>query len=540
MILKRKVLDQHQLEAVAAAAREVVGHFCYPTGTGKTTAEAHIIANHIKTKRLQAGDHTGVYVVLAPRIMLAQQLFSEIWLEVVLGMGIDCHFFSLHSGEAVTLAKVAEKLAKKKVVDARVHSDVDVSDQDDEADWKQVRDELTSMGIDTTRNFKASTKGADLIKAAEIAKSQNVPLVVCATYHSSHKLEKLPTDLLIADEGHNTVSLEFSGTHDLPATKRFYFTATLKYTDAGENGFGMQNETLFGKLLGSLSPAEAVSRKLIVRPRIHYVNTDLSVVKGAEHEADSKAIEACFEQHAKMVKSGAKLLVAVRGTKHLKQVLELTQNFKRLRATRPNLMLFSIISGKDEAKVNGVVVKREEFMRQLKGLGDGQEALILHYDILSEGIDVPGITGVMPLRPLGTSKFLQMLGRATRLHPKDRENTEADVSKPDWKDWFIKPYAWLVVPCYSSTGNENAAAAERYVSQIRTFGWIPGQDEFISEAFGEGDPESRDSLTKSGKKLPATVQFIGNIVQRLEDRERADAAYARAVLMTNDELIAGL
>lgn len=510
--------------------------FCYPTGTGKTLAEAHIIAEHIK-----AGDR-GIFVILAPRIMLAQQLFSEVWQETVVQAGIDCSFFSLHSGKSPSIKRMSKKL--------RLTEEFD--DQDDDEDALQVYNGLLALGLTEVQlreNFVSSTRVRDLRDAADAAEEAGRPLIIISTYHSAARLiqafegdeEHDPREIsvLIADEGHNAVAVGFTYVHDIPATKRFYFTATLKFTDGGEDGLGMQNEDKFGALIDSLSPKDAVHRGLIVGPRIHYVEID-GVTDETELDADYKAIEAAFTSHAKAVGGiGAKLLIATRGTLNIQQIVEHSEHFARLRHTRPNLKVFDI-SSMYGARINGEKVTREEFLRRLQSMKDADEAIILHYDILSEGIDVPGITGVMPLRALGTSKFLQTLGRATRLHAKDRarmENEVTAVQEAAKLDWFVKPHAWLVLPCYGGYGSEIKSAAEVYVRHLRTFGWIPGEGDLLTEAGGESEPKPIEDVHKEGKKLPRQIEMMGDIHQRLEDREAAIKAYETIKTKTAIELL---
>lgn len=524
-----KKLADHQADAVTIAARELLGKFIYPTGTGKTLIEARIIGDHIKNNK------GSVFAVLASRIMLAQQLFSEIWFDLAESHE-NCLFFSLHSGSKTTLSEVARKTFKK--TDGRnkelEHTDLDIEDQDDELDVRTVKNLLRERGIDTDLNFRSGTKKSELLAAVADAEGRGIPLVICSTYHSSHVLENLENiDVLICDEAHNTVSLEFSSVHSLPAVKRFYFTATEKST-VSATGRGMQNEALFGKRLGCMSAATAVDRKLIVRPRIHYVTTSVAVGQGAEAAADARAIEECFEEHSRMIRFGAKLLVAVRGSSAMKKLLVGTNYFERLRGVRPNLTVFSILACKDEVRINGVVKTREEFMKRLQALTDADQALILHYDILSEGIDVPGITGVMPLRLLGTSKFLQMLGRATRLHVRDRASKAMPGDK-NWHEYFVKPYAWLVLPHYGATADEQLSASEHYVKNLRDYDFIPGQDEYFSEAGGEKTPVPVETLFVNGKK-PAELAFDGSIVQRIEDRKMAEC-YAIVQTMDSADLV---
>lgn len=510
-------LNPHQKKAVALALENAVGQFVYPTGTGKTLIESHIIIEHIRR------GEKGVFVVLAPRIMLSQQLFTEIWQQIVGVNKIDCHFFSLHSGKAVTHKDV---VTKKSVV---------VEDRNDEEELVQIRKAFAEAGVDL-RNYEAGTSKAKLLHAVERAEADNVPLVICSTYDSSHRLREagVAINILIADEAHNAVSNEFVHVHTLNAAKRFYFTATRKLT-AG--ALGMNNPEFFGEILDFMSPREAVERKLILRPRLHIVKFNEMIEHGNEYIADSVAIEKAFEKHRMMTQGLApKLLVACRGTKDIKQINQKTNYFERLRRIYPGMMVFSIVSGKDCALVNGVVHRREDFMRKLKNMSDTTPAIIMHYDILSEGIDVPGITGVMPLRVLSIGKFAQTLGRASRIHPMDRAS-DVNPLDADWNANFVKPYAWVIVPHYGNTGTEITESIAEITKHIREMGWLPEETVVISQANGEEEPVDVDTLFDPKKKLSLGMLEIKEVFQTIEEQIAADAFREEAKKMSVIDLL---
>jgi type I site-specific restriction endonuclease len=86
-------------------------------------------------------------------------------------------------------------------------------------------------------------------------------------------------------------------------------------------------------------------------------------------------------------------------------------------------------------------------------LQDNKDAIFLHVDILAEGIDLPAITGVMPIRDMKKSKLTQTLGRATRLLSEDRRrlylpDTHKEKIRPTEHHKFVKPWAWVLIPDY--------------------------------------------------------------------------------------------
>ena len=109
-----------------------------------------------------------------------------------------------------------------------------------------------------------------------------------------------------------------------------------------------------------------------------------------------------------------------------------------------NMKFFAISS--DGGYVNGNPCSKEDFFIKLNDLSDAEDAIILNVDMLTEGIDLPSITGVMPFRNLGLTKLIQLIGRALRLHKMDRAKLYSNEIKPQDHASYVKPYGWLVVP----------------------------------------------------------------------------------------------
>jgi hypothetical protein len=96
---------------------------------------------------------------------------------------------------------------------------------------------------------------------------------------------------------------------------------------------------------------------------------------------------------------------------------------------------------------------RNTIIDKMNELSDSDDAIFLHVDILAEGIDLPAITGVMPIRDMTKSKLTQTLGRATRLLAEDRRrlylpDEHKDKIYPTEYKKFVKPWAWVLIPNY--------------------------------------------------------------------------------------------
>ena len=221
------------------------------------------------------------------------------------------------------------------------------------------------------------------------------------------------------------------------------------------------------------------------------------------------------------------MIVSCTGTRAIASITEQTNFFEDLRRQYPSLTVFSIYCGDNGTHINGQRIKRRaEFMARMKAMKDHEDAIILHYDILSEGIDVPGITGIMPLRPLRLGTFLQTLGRAARLHRKDFENnaliTESTEDR-EWSDGYIKPYSWVIIPSYGPLGIDISTSAQEYITLLREFGWTPEEDVFVSVAGALDIPEQLGSLNDEQLKKKGLVDIstlVFDIMHQIEEEER--------------------
>ena len=361
------------------------GRFVMPTGAGKTLVESQVLQ-----WQFENNNKTGIHLVLAPRIMLGNQLLSEY--KTFLGKE-GFRAIAFHSGEHAA---------------------------EDGIKWKEQA---------TTQKHVVEQAYADAQKLGQ-------QLVVFSTYHSCGKLEGIEFDTILADEAQYCVAENFNESfRSLTGRVRLTFTATEKHT-ASNSGFGLNNEELYGNRWYYISPDELIKRGRIVPPRLHIAH-----IETADEASSivSQVIEIAREQIAltKTTLDFSKVLFAMSGTDDVKTVEE---NIATICTEFPQHEVFTITS-KSGNNINGKSVKRKEFMDQLKTC---ENALIFHYDILSEGIDVDGITGVAIMRNMGLAKLLQTIGRAVRLY------------KPDPTK---KPQAWISVPVINSNDDDKERVA---------------------------------------------------------------------------------
>jgi hypothetical protein len=250
----------------------------------------------------------------------------------------------------------------------------------------------------------------------------------------------------------------------------------------------MNNEQEFGKVLYEVSPRRMIDEGEIVPPKLHIIHTK----DEGDYDNATMRINTVIEgygKHRVMVKKGkgrenlgAKLLITTTGNLELFELHD-DERFRSY-CKEQGIKVFAYSS--ERGSFMGFEPKsRDESMQAMRDLGDNEDAILLHIDILTEGIDLPSITGVMPFRELNPVKLLQTIGRGARLLLCDRQRLYAGLVTP--KDWnnYIKPCCWIVLPeFFRSLGN--AEVMKEAIRQIVRSYEVPveqyciGEDGFIA------------------------------------------------------------
>ncbi len=126
----------------------------------------------------------------------------------------------------------------------------------------------------------------------------------------------------------------------------------------------------------------------------------------------------------------------------------------------------------------------------MKSLKNQQPAIILHIDMLGEGMDVSGITGVMAFSPQGRIKLMQLLGRAMRLHDLDRQKLYQGkfFNGMDREANMVKPYAYVVVPLFLRDSNDLYANVREHMQEIHTnYGFNASVINYDSKTIGSNE-----------------------------------------------------
>ena len=427
------------LNTTAPLMRAVV-----PTGGGKTLIESLFLNKQLSFSGSK------IHLILAPRIALINQLIKDY--RDIAGQGYVALAF--HSGK-------------------------------DERDYHQIKWQEFS-----------TTSCEKVEEEQERAKTLGKDLVIFSTYHSMAKLVDIDFDIIIADESQYLVAENYFETwQKLKGEKKLCFTATERHTTS-ENGRGLNNEAVFGECVFQITPKELINGGWIVPPRLHimYGKTEDSIKTLIDEVINLAKYQ---DQVTRETMPASKILFAMKGTDDVKKVIE---NVATIKAEMPDHKIFTIVSNaKYGSMVDGVKMARGNFMKELR---ECDNALIFHYDILSEGIDIDGITGVAILRNMVKSKLIQTIGRALRTY-------KANPSS--------KPYAIVSVPVLNDN-DETRTWVGDIVGQIRNAGFEINVEEINytgEDGPGIDDDDGLDDAYDFGKKKK-TQKMLEDIIHEME------------------------
>ncbi len=494
-------LREHQKEAVDLAIKEHnrKGMIILPTGTGKTLIEADIIYQEILT--CKAKGILPVIKVNSSRILLCFQLFEEIF-NYLNSYGIESRYINFNSGNA---------------------------------DEKAYAAELRKMG-GVFRQIVSTTSFKQVIEVHKKAIQENVPLIVFSTYHSSEKFSKseIVPNLVIHDEAHNLVSPEFGRVANLPSGGDYYFTATMKVTES-EIGLGMNNREIFDNIIYQQSAKRMIEKGEMVQPRIHILKAsnqaEIDITKTeTDYDALFRSIISAFDAHSTQITKdsydatqiGAKILVVCRGQQDLIEMFK-TKTYEEYRESNPEVNLFALSSDfglrfNDEYFKPPVTnMKKHKLLKTLKALKPNEKCIVFHVDMIGEGIDVPGITGVMPFRNCELSKFVQNIGRSARLHPYDRHRFYKGEINPSQTEKYVKPYSWVIIPNFLANSNEFADRFNRIIQDLRSNYGITPETVLITNERGLSDDEPIDADNAIAKKKKHTDSGINGFDHEFEN-----------------------
>ena len=453
----------HQVDAILKATGKTIGQICLPTGTGKTRVQIHL---HVKD--MLGASTPGVYVITAHRLALCRQLLVEL-VDLVVKCGIEFDIVFVGS---------------------------------DRFDEDAVYERYMKEGVDKENtDVTTSTSPKEVLEACTI--HPNRVKIVVSTYHSLHQLRLLSSiNRITYDEAHTIASSRVNEDNFEAHVKllqglgiiqyQTFFTATRKVS--GVDG-GMNDETVYGPNLGGFSPREAVEAGEIVPPRIHRISvTDRS--RYSEDAMMIKTIMEAYSMHSNAVHDasteakslGAKLLVGAKGTPMVRMLQGRADFLDWCKANDIKLFTFSSELG-NFMTIDGILTKvesRATIFDAMQKLGDEEKAILIHIDILTEGIDLPSITGVLLFRELNLIKLLQTIGRGARLLLPDRILLYSGAIKPQEYGKMIKPCCWVILSDLDKEAN--AEGMEAMVKAVRET-YDPPKMVYCREDEFQGEPD---------------------------------------------------
>lgn len=403
------------------------------TGAGKSYTMGWSIQ-----ERIAAGD--SVIVVVAPRILLAQQLFKSI--DSLIGKTATFQHRFVYSGEAIQ--REEKELTSEQILD--VHF--------------------------------STTSIHDIQEEKERSDRNNVPLILMTTYHSLERIIKsgISVDTAYLDEVHNAVSLEFSkSVRKLSqiAERMYSYTATPKKTNS-EKGRGNNNEDVYGKIICEVTAKELIDAGAIVPPAVNYLYSHINASDVDNVALTRDIVKQTFEHYGKYHSHlNHKILFACDGTETIHQLQTQTDLVKW--AQKNDIDIFLTTSNYGDW-VNGVRVKsRSEFLEILQECGSdpNRKMAVLHYSILSEGIDVPGLTGCVLLRNMNPITLTQTIGRVLRMLPIDRRAIAEGLVKAGDTDSYVKGYGLVTVPIHKDSEKDLEKGVSAIYNALCGMGFPP-------------------------------------------------------------------
>ena len=351
-------LRPHQVRGLDAMLKHLRGQLIMPTGAGKTPTMIYDVL------RLFQSETPQTVVVVAPRILLAEQLSSE-FLEHIKTAAV----LHVHSGETHHYSTTKPS----------------------EIQWW---DQLIRVAINPNG-------------------PQIKHKLIFTTYNSLNRIQEsgIDVDTIYFDEAHNSVKRNF-----YPATEYFaananrcyFFTATPKHSLAVGKP-GMNHPDVYGQVICQVPAPELVDGGYILPPKV--VVKQLPMVKDRQiifqRDADN-LIETIDDQSIK------KVLICARTTKQIVGLVSESDFCAQLQQRGYSWMM---ITSKTGAVIDGQKVDREKFFDTLNAWGrdSSKRFVVIHHSILSEGINVSGLEAVLFMRNMDYIGISQTIGRVIRL-----------------------------------------------------------------------------------------------------------------------------
>ena len=349
-------LRPHQAQALQAMADNDLGQIIVPTGGGKTMC---MIMDTVRQL-----EQFGTVVVVAPRILLAEQLQRE-FMEIVEGYYDDVSVMHVHSGK--------------------------------------IKGIFSSTNPLEIQGFIETNAGRKIL---------------FTTYHSLHRIQEsgVNVDTIYFDEAHNSVQKNF-----FPAVEYFsqyahrcyYFTATPKHSKTVFKA-GMNDREVYGRVICQIPAPTLVRAGYILPPKVEVYRSRILKKDELVADRDCEQMVNAIDNIRK-----DKVLICAKSTKQIVSLVSRTEFVSELAHRGYSWMM---ITSKTGAMIDGEKVTREEFFDTLNKWGRDytKRFVVLHHSILSEGINVNGLEAVLFMRNMDYIGISQTIGRVIRKGAEDK------------------------------------------------------------------------------------------------------------------------
>jgi superfamily II DNA or RNA helicase len=306
---------------------------------------------------------------------------------------------------------------------------------------------------------ESTTKPAEIYNWCFHTKTHKL---IFTTYHSLHRVMEsgIKVNTIHFDEAHNSVQKNF-----YPATEYFsqhadrcyFYTATPKYSSTPKKP-GMNNVQVYGNIIANVPAPRMVNEGYIIPPKIVAKQVSLNSTNVFERDCNH-LIESIDEAEV------SKVLVCAKATKQITSLISQTDFCLQLEERGYSWM---VITSKTGAIIDGKKVNREEFFDTLHewSKDDSKKFVLLHYSILSEGINVSGLDSVIFMRSMDAIGICQTIGRVVRLHHKDAKGLREGSIEPGNLSQYHKSYGLVVIPTFNSVGISTAKKIQNVVDTV--------------------------------------------------------------------------
>ncbi|NBO72457.1 DEAD/DEAH box helicase [bacterium] len=354
-------LYSYQQRALDAIQKSIKGSVYIPTGGGKTV----IMLEHARQRILNALEPM-TFVVVAPRILLANQLCSE-FEDYLKDQNVS--YMHVHSGET---------------------------------------------------HHQSSTRSEDIEEYNDTAMGSGKHHFIFTTYNSIQRVNKanIKIDVVYFDEAHHCVKksnfVGIAHTSEV-ADNAYFFTATPRINNSQES---MNNTEVYGEKIISIPAKELIEAGSIIPPQvIAYESQNIRTKENAPFVDAENIIGILSEVEENII---PKVLVVSPSTRVIWNMFTESDLLQQLKDMGFVVMH---ITSKHGAYIDKQKVTREVFFKKMNEFGNdpNQKMIVFHYSILSEGMNVHGLTHCIMLRNLPMIEMAQTIGRVIRMHKNDRK-----------------------------------------------------------------------------------------------------------------------